>query len=224
MNSLYNHGIKQTQLLVKELSTFEKNLSTSPLSLQGLISTSLGAFKKTVKEYGDLVQQNLSDENSAKHEARLSKFNKDAADFQQKFDSLKLQRETMAHENNRQELLGRRHQAQTSENPYEAEEASQNQHLSRLEGLYNERQSLGRGSQQLDHILEMGQQALEDIVGQNEILQNLGTRFEDSLVTLGVSQGTIRAVEKRAREDKWLFWGGLALVMVLFWLIVRWLR
>ena len=43
----------------------------------------------------------------------------------------------------------------------------------------------------------MGQQAFEDIVEQNEILRKVQTKFEESLITLGVSQGTIRSVERR---------------------------
>ena len=57
MNSIYNHGVKQTHTITKDLAEFEKNLSTSPLSLQGAITTSLTAFKKTIKEYNDLLDK-----------------------------------------------------------------------------------------------------------------------------------------------------------------------
>ncbi|RLV86722.1 Protein transport protein BOS1 [Meyerozyma sp. JA9] len=223
MNSLYNHGIKQTKLLSKELATFESNISTSPLSLQGSITTSLTAFRKTIKEYGDLVAQAPSDEHLTKHEARLEKFNKDLQEFTQKFDNLKLQRENLRHEANTQELMGRRHAGNTSENPYEAAENVQSPMMYH-EGLAKEHSSLQRGSQQLDQILEMGQQAFEDIVGQNETLQRVKAKFEDSLVTLGVSRGTIRTIEKRARQDKWIFWAGVVLLFVCFWYILKWFR
>lgn len=230
MNSLYNHGVKQTQQLTKDLTTFEKNLSTSPLSLQGSISTSLTAFKKTIKEYNDLVQQNSIDESKAKHESRLSKFNSDLHDFQTKFDNLRSQREQLLHENNTQELLGRRHvnnstNGNASDNPFEqqnnqAQTQAQSQ-MSYSEGLYNERMSLGRGSEKLDQILEMGQQAFEDIVEQNEVLRKIQNKFESSLITLGVSQETIRTVNRRAKQDKFLFWGCVILMIVIFWYILR---
>lgn len=154
MNSLYNHGIKQTQLISKDLSSFETNLSTSPLSLQGSITTSLTAFRKTVKEYGDLVRQNNSDESNAKHEQRLEKFQSDLQGFASKFDGLKNQRENIQHEANKQELLGRRHhhaglqQTEPSDNPFNQPPLQQQQqrHMSQQEGLYNERMSLSRGS------------------------------------------------------------------------------
>jgi Golgi SNAP receptor complex protein 2 len=229
MNSLYNHGIKQTQQLTKDLVSFEKNLSTSPLSLQGSISTTITAFKKTIKEYNDLVQQNTTDETKTKHELRLAKFNQDLADFTSKFDSLRTQREQQLHENNTQELLGRRHHAaNTPENPYDQQSSSnsvpQQLQMSYSEGLYNEKMSLGRGSERLDQILEMGQQAFEDIVEQNETLRKLQEKFEQSLVTLGVSQGTIRTISRRAKQDKWLFWLSLVVMIIIFWYILHLFR
>lgn len=226
MNSLYNHGIKQTQLITRDLSSFEKNVSTSPLSLQGSISTSLTSFKKTIKEYGDLIKQNAKDQNITKHETRLEKFNQDFLDFTKKLDHLKVQREDTIQESNRQELMGRRHAHQTPENPYDQlhEQQQQQQQMSYADGLYNEQNSLQRGTQQLDQILEMGQHAFEDIVDQNELLQKLGSKFEDSLITLGVSQGTIRSINRRAKQDKWLFWGGVTLMLVCFWYILKFFR
>lgn len=228
MNSLYNHGIKQTQLITKDLSAFEKNVSTSPLSLQGSISTSLTSFKKTIKEYNDLIKQNLKDQSITKHETRLEKFNQDLQDFTRKFDDLKTQRENSIQETNRQELMGRRHAHQThSDNPYDhhqqqqEQQEQQQQQMAYSEGLYHEKTSLQRSTQQLDQILEMGQHAFEDIVEQNELLQKLGSKFEDSLLTLGVSQGTIRTIERRAKQDKWLFWGGVVFMLVCFWYILK---
>ncbi|SGZ50950.1 CIC11C00000001763 [Sungouiella intermedia] len=223
MNSLYNHGVKQTQLLTRDLASLEKNLSTSPMSLQGTIITSLTAFKKTIKEYKDLVNQNSFTEE--KHQARLEKFQADLAQFSAKFDSLRQQRDLQLQAESHLELLGRR-TAATSDNPYDSNQAAnqgtQQQLLSYLEGLYKEKQSLSRGSQQLDQILEMGQNAFEDLVEQNETLQRLGATFERSMLTLGVSQGTIRRVERRAKQDKWLFWGGVFLMFVMCYYIIKW--
>lgn len=76
----------------------------------------------------------------------------------------------------------------------------------------------------MDRILEMGQQAFEDIVEQNEILRKVQTKFEESLITLGVSQGTIRSVERRAKQDKWLFWFCVVVMLVVFYYIVKLFR
>ncbi|KAI5953336.1 BOS1 [Candida jiufengensis] len=231
MNSIYNHGLKQTQTITRDLTEFEKNLSTSPLSLQGAITTSITAFKKTIKDYSDLLDKNTTDSSFAKHESRVTKFNQDLEQFTSKFDSLKKQRETSLQDANKQELLGRRHiptQQQPSDNPYDPNQQShqqQEQHtMSQREGLYNENQTLARGSEQLDRILEMGQQAFEDIVEQNETLRKLQTKFEEGLVVLGVSQGTIRSVERRAKQDKWLFWFCVVMMLVIFYYIIKFFR
>lgn len=223
MNSLYNHGVKQTQIITRDLALLEKNLSTSPMSLQGTIITSLTAFKKTIKEYNDLIKQNLFTEE--KHNQRLQKFQNDLAQFSAKFDSLRHQREVQLQADSHQELLGRRHNAAPSDNPYDVNQAANQAPQSLLlylEGLYKEKQSLSRGSQQLDQILEMGQSALEDLVEQNETLQRLGQTFEKAMLTLGVSQGTIRRVERRAKQDKWLFWLGVIIMFVMCYYIVKW--
>lgn len=220
MNSLYNHGVKQTQLLSRDLANFEKNLSTSPMSFQGQIITTLTAFKKTVKEYNELIHQNNFKEE--KHQVRLEKFQTDLASFQAKFDDLRRRREALIQNEQHQELMGRRHVS--SDNPYDANQAANlgPAQMSYSEGLYKEKQSLSRGSQQLDQILEMGQSAFEDLVEQNETLRMLGSKFEQSLVTLGVSQGTIRKVEKRAKQDKWLFWGLVIIFFIICFFLIRW--
>ncbi|KAF6070369.1 Snare region anchored in the vesicle membrane C-terminus family protein [Candida albicans] len=218
MNSIYNHGLKQTQTITKDLTQFEKNLSTSPLSLQGAITTSLTAFRKTIKEYSDLLEKNVNDTSYTKHENRLNKFNQDLNEFTSKFDTLKKQRDIQVQEANKQELLGRRHISTT------ATAALGSTSSDNPEGLYHEKNSLERGSEQLDRILEMGQQAFEDIVEQNEILRKVQTKFEESLITLGVSQGTIRSVERRAKQDKWLFWFCVVVMLVVFYYIVKLFR
>lgn len=232
MNSLYNHGIKQKNQLSKELVEFEKNLASSPLSLQGSISTTLTAFRKTLEDYGQLVKQNSADDSNTKNEQRLESFTHELRAYTQKFTDLKRQREVILHESNKLELLGRRHHsvvAAASDNPYEQQQTStlqyqQEQQMSYHDGLLNESLSLKRGTQQLDLILEMGQAAFDDIVDQNETLRRLGAKFENSLVTLGVSRTTIKRIEKRARQDKWLFWGSFVLMLVSFYYILKWFR
>lgn len=192
------------------------------MSLQGTIITSLTAFKKTIKEYNDLVKQNTSPEE--KHVLRLTKFQDDLEQFNSKFESLRLQRETLLQAESHLELMGRRHIS--TDNPYDESQRANQQSagplLQYLEGLYKEKQSLSRGNQQLDMILEMGQNAFDGLVDQNETLRRVGQTFEQSLMTLGVSRGTIRRVERRARQDKWIFWGAVVVMFVMCYYIVRW--
>jgi hypothetical protein len=42
--------------------------------------------------------------------------------------------------------------------------------------------------------------------------------------TLGVSGDTIRMVERRARQDKWIFWAGVVVFFGFCWLVLHYLR
>lgn len=42
--------------------------------------------------------------------------------------------------------------------------------------------------------------------------------------TLGVSGDTIRMIERRAREDKWIFWAGVVVFVLFCWLCLHFLR
>jgi len=42
--------------------------------------------------------------------------------------------------------------------------------------------------------------------------------------TLGVSGDTIRMVERRAKQDKWIFWAGVVVFFGFCWLVLRYLR
>ncbi|GME76482.1 unnamed protein product [[Candida] boidinii] len=92
------------------------------------------------------------------------------------------------------------------------------------EGLYKEQSILQRGDEQLDAILEMGQQAFTDLVEQNEIIKKTQQKMVQSLETLGVSRETIRKIEKKAFEDKWIFYIGAILTLYFFYLILKYLR
>lgn len=42
--------------------------------------------------------------------------------------------------------------------------------------------------------------------------------------TLGISGDTIRMVERRAKQDKWIFWGGVIVFFLFCWLVIHYLR
>lgn len=42
--------------------------------------------------------------------------------------------------------------------------------------------------------------------------------------TLGISGDTIRMVERRAKQDKWIFWAGVVIFVIFVYLVLRWLR
>ena len=65
---------------------------------------------------------------------------------------------------------------------------------------------------------------LGDLGAQREILKGTQKRLYSVANTLGVSGDTIRMVERRAKQDKWIFWVGVVVFVLFCWLVIRYLR
>ena len=56
------------------------------------------------------------------------------------------------------------------------------------------------------------------------MLKNTQRRLYNVGTTLGISGDTIRMVERRAKQDKWIFWGGVIVFFLFCYFVLRWLR
>lgn len=226
--------MKQKTLLQRDLSRFEKDLVTAPISLQGSISTTLISLEKTVNQYKDYLAKYKSstpadsEETQIKYQSRLDSLQQVLAESNEKF--LKLKKE-FNETNAREQLL------KSSSNPFDEEnvmnrrnvavqsaQAQTSSSLSLYEGLQKEQSIFERGNAQLDYILEMGQQSLEDIVEQNAVLQKVQQTMTKSLHTLGVSNETIEKINKRVFKDKFIFWTALILMFLGFYFLLKLFR
>ncbi|KAF4508217.1 hypothetical protein G6O67_004626 [Ophiocordyceps sinensis] len=79
-------------------------------------------------------------------------------------------------------------------------------------------------NQALDDYIARGQAVLGDLGQQREMLKNTQKRLYNVANTLGVSGDTIRMVERRAREDKWIFFAGAIVFFLFCWLVLHYLR
>lgn len=77
---------------------------------------------------------------------------------------------------------------------------------------------------QLDDFLDRGRAVLGDLGQQREMLKGTQKRLYSVATTLGISGDTIRMVERRAKQDKWIFWGGVIVFFVFCYLVLRYLR
>ncbi|KAL9105565.1 MAG: hypothetical protein Q9187_008685, partial [Circinaria calcarea] len=146
---------------------------------------------------------------------------------------------------NRTELLGRRpHHASTPENPYADSNLTSNsafapsapatslsfgatptqQNFSRESHALREQSFFQQSNAQLDEYLERGRAVLGDLGQQREILKGTQKRLYSVANTLGVSGDTIRMVERRAKQDKWIFWAGCLIFFGFCWLVIHYLR
>lgn len=250
MNALYTHALKQKTQLQQDLSKFEKNPNTVPISLQGSISATLVAFEKTITQYNEHLatfQQNNNmnkdqlDQN-VKFQQRLDNLVANLSQFKEKFSELKLNY-------NKEQELKKQQLFQSnipttnttgvstvSANPFD-DQLSKRHHRSKnintnndsndlnmFDGLRKEKSIFQKGNLQLDMLLEMGQQSLDDIIEQNKILHSMQDKMTNSLRTLNVSEQTIQSINKRLFKDKLIFWIALLLLFLGMYMVLRYFR
>lgn len=156
---------------------------------------------------------------------------------------MKKARDSVQHQTNRTELLGqRRPYNATPENPYAgnpyanpsshpAAPQQQQQYLTtgsgenaREDHALREQTFFSSTNQALDEYIARGQAVLGDLGQQREVLKTTQKRLYGVANTLGISGDTIRMVERRAREDKWIFFAGVIFFFLFCWLVVHYLR
>lgn len=76
----------------------------------------------------------------------------------------------------------------------------------------------------LDEYIARGQAVLGDLGQQRETLKNTQKKMYSVANTLGISGDTIKMVERRAREDKWIFGAGAVVFFAFCWLVIHFLR
>ncbi len=76
----------------------------------------------------------------------------------------------------------------------------------------------------LDEYLERGRAVLGDLGDQREMLKGTQKKLYSVANTLGISGDTIRMVERRAKQDKWIFWAGVVIFFLFCWLVIHYLR
>ena len=229
-------------------------LSLTRNHFPGQISTTLTSLNRTLDSYSTLSRQEPNPEKAAKAAERLKTFRADVTSYRAQFDALKRDREDAVTVGNRNELLGRRphHGSMTPENPYAQPSSSSSGHRGGNQNqLFAGRQQAGEGGKglsfgtddhtreshalreqsffaqtntQLDEFLDRGRAVLGDLGQQREMLKGTQRRLYSVANTLGVSGDTIRMVERRARQDKWIFWGGLVVFVGFCWLVIHYLR
>lgn len=97
-------------------------------------------------------------------------------------------------------------------------DASREQHALREQDFFRSTHSA------LDDYIARGQAVLGDLNQQREIMKNTQRKLYSVGNTLGISGDTIRMIERRAKQDKWIFWGGVVVFFLFCWLVLHYLR
>lgn len=109
-------------------------------------------------------------------------------------------------------------------NPYSAGSAQNTTDYNRESHAFRENSFINQTSQQLDEFLDRGRAVLGDLGHQREMLKGTQRRLYSVANTLGISGDTIRMVERRAKQDKWIFWAGVIIFFGFCWLVLHYLR
>jgi len=245
MNSLFNSALKQQSQLRNDLDTFAASQTNLSPALQGQISATLTSFSRTIDDYSETTKKELNPAKQEKARERIKNFRAEILEYRQRFESLKKEREETQTSLNRNELLGRRpHHASTPENPYAISDLTSSpfaptpgsatsisfganptpQNVSRESHALREQGFFSQSNAQLDEYLERGRAVLGDLGQQKEILKGTQKRLYTVANTIGISGDTIRMVERRAKQDKWIFWAGCIVFFVFCWLVIHYLR
>ena len=234
----------------KDLDTFSQSPAEATPALQGQISTSLQNLQRTLTDYENLSRNELNFEKKDKAADRLKNFRSDLSAYRLQFDELKKERETAVHVDARNDLLGhRRPYASTSasggatpENPYAQPSQSSafgpahrntqdglsfgsgQQDFTREDHALREQNFFSTANAQLDEYLDRGRAVLGDLGQQREILKGTQKKLYSVANTLGVSGDTIRMVERRAKQDKWIFWAGAIVFFLFCFLVIYYLK
>ena len=90
--------------------------------------------------------------------------------------------------------------------------------------MLRENTFFNKTSEQLDEFLDRGRAVLGDLGQQRDMLKGTQRRLYTVANTLGISGDTIRMVERRAKQDKWIFYGGVVIFFAFCWLVIHCLR
>ncbi|KAI1267064.1 V-snare-domain-containing protein [Xylariaceae sp. FL1019] len=240
-NTQFNSALKQSTSIKRDLATLsstrDSGAAPTPAAL-GSLSASLTAFSRTIEEYSSLTQQELNPAKADKAQERLRNFRAELSEFRGQLEAFKNDRENTIQSQSHSELSGRRpFTTSTPENPYA--NASTSAPTQRYGGQqmemgreYDEREAhavrerdfFATTNDTLDEYLSRGSAVLSDLGMQRETLKNTQAKLYSVANTLGVSGSTIRMVERRAKEDKWIFLGGIVVFFVFCWLVLHFLR
>ncbi|KAI1151521.1 V-snare-domain-containing protein [Nemania diffusa] len=251
MNTQFNSALKQSTSIKRDLAALSSSpdgAAPTPAAL-GSLSASLTAFSRALDEYAALARQELNPAKQDKAHERLRNFRAELTQFRAELDGLKARRDDAAHDQNRSELLGRRpFTTSTPENPYAHAHAPASPttvptnrygsggvvgggQLSMGSGDYTreahamrEQNFFASTNTALDEYLARGQAVLGDLGAQRDMLKNTQRRLYSVANTLGVSGDTIRMIERRVKQDKWIFWAGVVIFFGFCWLVLHYLR
>ena len=82
---------------------------------------------------------------------------------------------------------------------------------------------MGNAHRGVDEMLSSGGNILSSLRNQRELLKGARTKMISIGSTLGLSDHTMRLIERRLQEDKWVMLGGMFVTLVIIGLVIYFL-
>ncbi|KIJ24956.1 hypothetical protein M422DRAFT_210443 [Sphaerobolus stellatus SS14] len=242
MNSLYNSGVRQTTSLQADIERMRAGEHSA--SLLGQISASLSAFQRTIDDYDSMAKREMIKAKQEKAQMRVQKFRMDYNELKSQFQQIKTQLDNEDAAAQRAELFtsstnvlspsaleqrrrwgpGPSPPDTISESPFRGPTptpaAYPNAGLRESHAL-EEHTFLHSTEARIDEFIAQGQEVLNNLVDQRQMLKGTQRRLLDAANTLGLSRDVIGWVERRSRQDKYIFLGGAAFTFFCFYLILK---
>ncbi|WVQ72460.1 hypothetical protein IAR50_002012 [Cryptococcus sp. DSM 104548] len=238
MQSLNALGNRQIASLNKDLSRMESGESGA--AVQGQITTTLSALSRLINDYDSMAQKEMVTAAREKANTRVAKLKNEHKELKSRFERAKNDSQAKA----RSDLLGtasgsappfspmgaqmsqRRAQTQTfAESPFASDPLFRpnNPPTDRENFALREHTFLQESENSIDQYISQGRAVLENLVEQRGMLKGTRTRLLNAANTLGMSRETIGWVERRTKQDAWIFGIGATFTLFSFWVIWHYL-
>ena len=194
-----------------DLEQLESGQDTST-GIQGRISASLGSLERSIKDMQDLISREMDAERRQDGKQRVQKLKDDHQNLRVGLDRWRQREQQQQQQRDRDALLA---------TPTSAMRDAPATIMTMEDHVVRQDTSIQRSIHQVDEYLRMGQESLGRLREQGMSLKTAQRRMLDVANTLGLSQTTIRWIERRTTEDKYVFWGGVALTLTVMYFAIR---
>ncbi|KAK6910052.1 hypothetical protein I203_104081 [Kwoniella mangroviensis CBS 8507] len=247
MQSLNALGNRQIASLNADLNRMESG-EGGP-GVQGQITTTLGALSRLIDDYDSMARKEMVTAAREKANTRVAKLKNEHKELKARFERAKNEGQQKA----RNDLLGTSSTSATSsssgiaqrrssaypstnspihESPFGSSSSSSHQPnlwqpnhppTARDEFALREHSFLQESENHIDQYIAQGRAVLENLVEQRGILKGTKRKLLDAANTLGLSRETIGWVERRTKQDAWIFGAGATFTLFSFWVIWHYL-
>ncbi|KAI3660817.1 hypothetical protein MP638_001866 [Amoeboaphelidium occidentale] len=179
------------------------------------VSASFTTLKRLISELQELNQREMDMDKRNENKARLQSFHGEYGYFQRELDKYRKKREEKIQlQRERNALLNQSSDISTTQGGslYNRSNAASNSGtmLSAQERIDA---SLQRSQIETSHMIDMGVASLQKLREQGMTLKNAHRKMLDIANQLGLSQTTIRWIERRSLEDMYIFWAGVIITL-----------